>query len=678
MKTIRGKFLALVVPIIVLTIGLMTYVSYSLASSKMLDKHNEDNERLLKKTMDDYLNWFKEREMEVEIFASTGVFISASQGERLDEVAPRLKIYGTKAAYYENIFLADTNGKIIADSIGGQSTGVNLAQSNDFGSNISNSLAGKVYLSKFNKSFSSGKVIALITAPVMSKGVVVGIMGASVDNEYLTKEFFNFKIGNTGYFFMVSTEGPFLSHPKTEMILNKSIKEYDFGAPMLQQANGSMTYTFTGIKKIASFTTNNDRGWLMAVTQDRPEIVAPINSIAMSLLLVGSIALIVLIVAMVLIITRSISNPINQTADMLRDISEGEGDLTVQLDVTSDDEIGKLSEYFNQFVKKLRNSIQQVAQNSFTLNDTVGSLSDVASQLASYSEQTTNQAAVVASSAEEISVNVNVVTGATEKMSAQANTIASASEQISSGINTVATAVEEMNAALMEVSKNTNRASQITNDAVDSAQSAQKLIGVLEAAANEIGKVVELINDIADQTNLLALNATIEAASAGEAGKGFAVVANEVKELAKQTASATDSISEQIKNMQSHTNEAVDSIRQITQVIGEINDINHLIATSVEEQTSTTNEISRSVANVASGANDSARSIQELHTQINKEVVRGVKEAATGVNEVSRNIQGVNEAAQETAKAAANTDHMSKTIADLSEQLNAVVGQFRT
>ena len=188
-----------------------------------------------------------------------------------------------------------------------------------------------------------------------------------------------------------------------------------------------------------------------------------------------------------------------------------------------------------------------------------------------------------------------------EETSAQANVVSAASEQVSKNVQTVATGVEEMNSSIREIAKNATESARVAGQAVSAADTANKTISKLGESSSEIGKVIKVITSIAEQTNLLALNATIEAARAGEAGKGFAVVANEVKELAKETAKATEDIGHKIEAIQADTRGAVDSIQQIGKVIAQINDISNTIASAVEEQTATANEMSRNVGEAAKG-----------------------------------------------------------------------------
>jgi len=321
------------------------------------------------------------------------------------------------------------------------------------------------------------------------------------------------------------------------------------------------------------------------------------------------------------LIGQSISVPLQKMSAMLKDISEGEGDLTKTLEASGRDELSEVAQYFNKFVEKLRGLIGSIAEN--------------AEQLAGASE--------------EMSATSHQITANSEETSAQARVVSEASEHVNRNLQTVATGAEEMTSTINEIAKNTAEAAKVASQAVETAEATNETVGKLGGSSAEIGKVIDVITSIAQQTNLLALNATIEAARAGEAGKGFAVVANEVKELAKQTAKATEEISTKIKVIQENTNGAVDAIGSIRGVIDKISHISSVIATAVEEQSATTNEMSRNVA-----------------------------EAAKGAGEISGNIAGVAEAAQSTSNSVSEAQKATEHLAEMSNQLSRLVGQFKT
>jgi methyl-accepting chemotaxis protein len=368
------------------------------------------------------------------------------------------------------------------------------------------------------------------------------------------------------------------------------------------------------------------------------------NTLVVSFALVGILLGIVLAV----MVTRMIVKPIRKTVDMIKDIAQGEGDLTRRLDESAKDETGELAHWFNTFVEKLQGIIKQIAGNTKTLAGASTELSATATQLASGAEETTSQSATVASAAEEMATNMN--------------NMAAATEQMTTNVKTVAAATEEMTASISEIAKNAEQASSVAGNAATMAESSNQTIGQLGSAADEIGKVIQVIQDIAEQTNLLALNATIEAARAGDAGKGFAVVATEVKELAKQTAEATEDIRGKIEGIQSSTGLAIKSIGSISEVIQQVNEISRTIASAVEEQSVTTKEIAQNVAQTSHAA---------------ETVSVGVTQSASASKEITQNIVGVDQASKQTAQGAAQTQTAGAELSKLAEELQSLVGQFK-
>ncbi len=225
----------------------------------------------------------------------------------------------------------------------------------------------------------------------------------------------------------------------------------------------------------------------------------------------------------------------------------------------------------------------------------------------------------------------------------------------------MASAAEELSSSVGEISRQVSHSAGIANSAVEDARRTSEMIDGLNQSAQKIGDVVNIIQDIAGQTNLLALNATIEAARAGEAGKGFAVVATEVKELAKQTADATEDIRGRIEGIQGSTGEAIDSIGQISEVIGKVNDVSKTIASAVEEQSITTKEIARNITQTS----DAAQTVSVA-----------VAESSSATQEITRNIANVDRTARETAQGASHTQTASGGLSSAADELQSLVGQF--
>ena len=287
------------------------------------------------------------------------------------------------------------------------------------------------------------------------------------------------------------------------------------------------------------------------------------------------------------IVSIGIVKPIRTIISMLKDIAEGEGDLTKRIIDNSGDETEEMANWFNQFVEKVQNIIKDVATNAGTLYDSSHSLTGISKQMATNAVHTSDTA--------------NSVAAASEEMSANMQSVAAAMEEASTNVSMVAAATEEMSSTINEIAENTEKARNITASAVSKTVSASSQVGELGRAAREIGKVVETITEISSQVDLLALNATIEAARAGDAGKGFAVVAGEIKELARQTAAASEEIKKRVEGIQSTTQGTVGEINDVSEVVNEINTIVATIASAVEEQSATTREIVSNVSQASVG-----------------------------------------------------------------------------
>ena len=310
---------------------------------------------------------------------------------------------------------------------------------------------------------------------------------------------------------------------------------------------------------------------------------------------------------------RETAAKVRELLDFVRGAASG--DLTRELGVNGDDTLGQVADALRELLGSMRSSLGEI-------RGTADTLSGAADQLTGLSQGMGEGASLTAD---------------------RAGSASGASTQVSTSIQSVATAAEEMTASIREIARNATDAAAVAGDAVSVAAQAQGTVASLGSSSAEIGKVVKVITSIAQQTNLLALNATIEAARAGDAGKGFAVVANEVKELAKETAAATEDISRKIEAIQGNTEDAVSAISRISEVIGRISDIQTTIASAVEEQTATTNEIARSVSEAAAGAQGIAADVTEVAAAA-AETQAGAHtalESARGFSDVAVELRGL-------------------------------------
>lgn len=374
---------------------------------------------------------------------------------------------------------------------------------------------------------------------------------------------------------------------------------------------------------------------------------------------------------------RKISAPLLSTNHMLQDIADGEGDLTLRLEVLSQDEVGELAKNFNRFIEKLQRSFSSVAEDVHALSENTQRLQETTDLASQGTGRMTKRTTTSAETSAQIAQNVGAVTATTAEIADNIQAIASATAAMNGSVQTVATAIEEMTSTIGEVAKTTSRTALIANQATDSAKNATEVMSELNTSAREIGSVLTLIGKVADQTNLLALNATIEAASAGEAGKGFAVVAGEVKELAKQTTKATAEIAARIEEMQSRTGQAVSAINSIDELIGEIHSQIQAIVATTEEQAATTNEISRAVTSAADGASQVNKRVQRMSDDVEEKVLGGSRQAESGVREIALSIQEISGLSQEVETAITRNREVTQDLQSMTERLRAVVGQFK-
>lgn len=358
------------------------------------------------------------------------------------------------------------------------------------------------------------------------------------------------------------------------------------------------------------------------------------------------ISLIALLVGITfsLFITRYITGRVSKLTEFSIEMSKG--DFTRPLDIKQSDEIGRLASSLKTTQINLSHMFGATIDEIINLSASSDSLFDVSRKLADGAKDMTGRADTVATAAEEMSSNMG--------------SVATASEHASCNVNMVATAAEEMTATVQEIARNSEKGRAITNKAVTRAESASVKVNELGGAAMEINKVTEVITEISEQTNLLALNATIEAARAGDAGKGFAVVANEIKDLAKQTASATHDIKAKVERIQTTTQSTVAEIGEITNVIRNIDEIVSSIATAVEQQAASTQEIAKNVNLASQGI-----------TEVNENVAQSssvVTEIAKDIAQVSQLSVRVNDYSNYVSEDANNLKSVSRRINEMIQQ----------
>jgi methyl-accepting chemotaxis protein len=431
---------------------------------------------------------------------------------------------------------------------------------------------------------------------------------------------------------------------------DKSVSDPLLTPDLLAQGQAEMTSVRNDHYYTTVFPINDYSGkqiGVMAYIYDAEDLYGAMSRIqwGLALLCVGLLAAISLPLVFGV---RSVTRPIRRTVAMLKDIAEGEGDLTKRLEVIKQDEIGELAGWFNTFLEKLQALIGQIAANSMDVDKAAAELSGIAEKMSHAASDTANRAGNVSTSSEEMSANLN--------------NIAAAMEESATNVTMVTASSEEMSATISEIAQSAEKARTISDQAVTKASDTSGQMDGLGRAAQGIGKVVETITEISEQVNLLALNATIEAARAGDAGRGFAVVANEIKELAKQTSEATLEIKANIENIQTSTEGTVAGIAEISEVIGSVNEIVCTIASAVEEQSVTTQEITSNIAQASSG-------IQEVNENVNQ--------SSTVAQQITQDIVAVNQSSSEMDSSSDQVQVSADSLKQRATELKEIVGRFK-
>lgn len=504
-------------------------------------------------------------------------------------------------------------------------------------------------------------LITSLVMPILSNDTFFGIAGIDLKLDFLQDITDNIKdlYGGVAKVIVISNNGTISGYTKQAKMIGKHIKEvHEDWKDDLKEIQKGKRWIEIDEGRLAVFVPivigEASTPWSVNITvpmekvTQKADLQMQATMKKMWVMIAISVVCVFVALAVMWFVALGLVKPVKQVVFGLKDAAEGEGDLTKRLDVKSKDEVGSLAKWFNAFVEKLQGIITSIAGNSEKLDGSVRELSAISKNMSE--------------GATKMSAKSNTVATAAEEMSSNMTSVAAAVEESSTNISMISAAAEEMTSTINEIAQNTEKTRDISSQAVAQSKKASENIGSLSKSAQLIGKVVETITDISEQTNLLALNATIEAARAGEAGKGFAVVAGEIKDLAKQTASATLEIKDNIETIQNSTEETVAEVGEITSAINSVNDMIDIVAAAVEEQSATTQEIANNVTQAAQGIQD---------------VTENVSQSSLVASEIAKDISDVNEAANEMSNNSSQVNANASDLSQLSGELKKTVDQFK-
>ncbi|MCP4116562.1 MAG: methyl-accepting chemotaxis protein [Desulfobacteraceae bacterium] len=502
---------------------------------------------------------------------------------------------------------------------------------------------------------------AFINRRIEKNGRFLGLTSVSLNLDAFIKSVTDTAVGERGETYMVDKKGLVQMHKNQAWLqaLNLGDKPGWAGhvKEVLSKEQASFTMTDGNGETIIVMTRYvPSLGWYLVAEANETELIETVSNElfedmngALFAIILASLLLLAAGVGVCLFFSsRTITKPINETVNRIKDIATGEGDLTMRLPVTSNDEIGELAFWLNTFMEKLQGIVSNISASAKNVSTSSGDLLSIASDLVTETMETSEKVVTVATATDQASSNIGAIAVTIGENSAKTAMVAEAADQ--------------MSATIQGVAATSDNARQMTESAVVKAEKALEKMERLGDAAGKIGQVTQTINEISEQTNLLSLNATIEAARAGEAGKGFAVVANEIKELARQTAHATDDIKTRIQGIQDTTETSVGEIAEISTAIKEVSAMVKNIDTSIDEQSSVTNEIATNIGQVAGGIDD---------------VTENVNQSSDAASRISSDINGVNASTRRMSNSGGEVKNSAEQLRELADKLQDAVGSFK-
>ena len=583
-----------------------------------------------------------------------------------DKYYPTFAHYMEQYGYYDLFLMGAEHGDI----------SFTVAKEADFGmrlKNVESSLKdvwdiavkeGRVTLSDTKPYAPSADAPAqFVAAPIKENGRVIGVIALQISLEAVNRIMQERTgMGETGETYLVGSDklmrsDSFLDPTGHSVVASMAgtVEANGVDTEAVRSALKGETDTrvitdYNGNPVFSSWDTATlgDITWIILAEIDKAEVDIPIYQIIIYIL-IAAVIIFAIVIIVTIFFSRGLTTPLKAGVAFANQIASK--DLTALIDrkyLSRKDEIGKLSVALIDMRDSLKGMMGE-------MNTGMGSLAAASTELLSISED-------MAKGVNMTTEKASTVAAASEELNANATSVAAGMEQSSTNLNSVASATEEMTATIGQIAQNTESARTVTEQAVEQSKQVTELMDALGTSANEIGKVTETITSISDQTNLLALNATIEAARAGAAGKGFAVVASEIKDLAKQTADATEDIRSKIDGIQASTNNSIVDIKKITVIVQNVNDYVTTIAAAVEEQSVTTKDISDNMGQASSAVQDASERTAQNST-VSQDIAKEIAEVSTSADEM--------------AVAGSQVAESAKELSTLSERLKAMVEQYK-